>query len=105
MPQRAQRIGERGAPCRHDRRDGDAAQHDGERTRERDGVGRADAEQRTAEQSAEAECRDDADRGANRTEPQASSEEFADDERRGAPSAMRMPISCVLCLTVYDTSP
>ena len=44
-------------------------------------------------------------RGTDRTEPQAAPEKSATTDRPDAPSAMRMPISCVLCLTVYDTSP
>ena len=53
----------------------------------------------------EHERRDHADARADGAEPQPAREKSGDDGGRGAPSAMRMPISCVLCLTVYDTSP
>ena len=52
-----------------------------QRTREGDGVGRADAEQHAAEKPADAERRDDAERGADRAEPQASSEKSANDRQ------------------------
>ena len=58
-----------------------------------------------AEQPADAERPASADDAADRAEPQAAREESANDRPADAPSAMRMPISCVLCLTVYDTSP
>ena len=105
MPQRAQRIGSRRAPRWDEGRDDHDAQDEPQGTRERDGVGRTDAKERATEQPADAECRDNADRRADPAEPQPAGQKPATTESRGAPSAMRMPISCVLCLTIYDTSP
>jgi hypothetical protein len=74
MTQRAQRIRPCRAPGWNDGRGDHGAQDDAERTREGGAVGRADAEQHAAEKPADAECRDQTERRANRPEPQAACE-------------------------------
>jgi hypothetical protein len=81
MAQRAQRAGPRRAPGRNDRGDEDAGQHDRERPRERQRVGGTDAEQHAVQQPAEHERDGETQRGADRAEPQAALQEFADDAR------------------------
>jgi hypothetical protein len=65
MPECAQRIGPCGAPGWKDGRNDHAAQDDGQRTPTEGAVGRADAEEHAAEKSRQAECRHDAEGGAD----------------------------------------
>jgi DNA-binding CsgD family transcriptional regulator len=81
VPKRTQRIRPCRAPGGDNGRDDHAAEDDRQRSRERDAVGRADAEQHASKQPADAECRDNTESGANRTEPQASCENSANDRQ------------------------
>ena len=105
MSQRGQRIRSRRAPRRNERREHDAAQHDGHaRANETPSVALTpNSTLRSSPLMPSATMIPKP--GADRTEPQAAPEKRRTIDRPDAPSAMRMPISRVLCLTMYDTSP
>jgi len=77
MPQRHQRVRARCAPGRNDAGDDHAAHDDRQRTREGEGVGSAHAVEHADEKPAGAQCRDGAECGTRRAEPQASTQESA----------------------------
>lgn len=77
MPQRAQRIRPCRAPGGNDGRDDHSTEDDRQSMREGDAVGRTDAEQHAPEKPADPERRNNTETGAKRPEPQASSQESA----------------------------
>src|SRR5205823_6589922 len=81
MSQRAERIHPRRAPRGYERRDDHDTQHERERARERDGVGRTHAVQHAAEQPSRAERDDDAYGRADRTEAEATLEKTPNDRK------------------------
>ena len=105
MPKRFQRIRAGCAPRRDQRGRQDHRQNDGQRLRERRAVGGVDAEQYAPQQPAHAKS---GERAATmpitpRRRPRPRNPRTT--VRPVAPSAIRIPISWVLCFTVYDTSP
>ena len=79
MPQRVQRIRPCRAPGWSDECGAHPEENDRQRTQIRDGVGRADAEQHTAQKSADACGPEDPDSRADRTKPQPPSDKLTDD--------------------------
>src|SRR5207302_30531 len=79
--QRVQRIRPCRAPGWSDECGAHPEENDRQRTQIRDGIGRADAEQHTAQKSADACGPEDPDSRADRTKPQPPSEKLTDDRK------------------------